>query len=65
MMTLTIELTHEVEEEFKKLAARKGVSVEVLAKAVLQQSLEKSGVDIDELISEIVRENHELYKRLA
>lgn len=64
-MTLTIELTKEQESEFKKLAARKGVSVEVLATAVLEQSLRGDQVNIDDLITEIVRDNHELYKRLA
>ena len=64
-MTLTIALTKDQEEQLQKIAQRKGVTVEAFAQAAVVQSIGGSRVQIDDLIKEIVRDNHELYKRLA
>lgn len=64
-MTLTIELTKEQEAALKQIAARKGVSVETLAAAAVRQTIAATSTTVDDLIKDIVRENRELYKRLA
>ena len=64
-MTLTIELTQEQEQRLKDRAQHRGVSVEVFALAVLERSLRDRREAIDDIIDQVVRENHELYKRLA
>ncbi len=64
-MTITLELTKEQEKKLSEMAARKGVRVEVLALAALERSLRDSKEDMDAIIARVVKDNHELYRRLA
>jgi predicted transcriptional regulator len=70
-MTVTLELKPEQEQALKELAERKGVTLSALAQEAIGQYLEENTSDqaesaeIDALITEVVRDNQELYKRLA
>ena len=64
-MRLSLELSASLEAQLASVAARLNVTTEELATAFLRDVLLEPSADFDAAATRVVRENRELYRRLA
>ena len=64
-MRLSLELSASLEAQLASVAARLNVTTEALATAFLRDVLLEPSADFEAAATRVVRENRELYRRLA
>ena len=64
-MTLALEIPDAQLEQLRAVAAPLGLSVEDLARAIIQSQLAQSAEDFEEAATRVLDKNHELYRRLG
>ena len=65
MRTITIELQDDVAEALEQKARATNVSVSVLAERGIVEFVTDPKAEINRIIREVIRDNAELYRRLA
>ncbi len=65
MTTLTIDISEERWQRLQALADRYGIAVSDLVRAGIERLLSDLNEDFDKEVEFILRENEELYRRLA
>ena len=65
MVSISIELTEEEADRLRERARLLSMRPEALAAAAVRDQLNAGDVEFDELASEIIEKNRELYARLA
>ena len=64
MKTLELQLPDEVAVKAEAVASKRGVTVEQLVRASLDEQLARAA-ELEEVVADVLAENAELYKRLA
>ena len=64
MKTLELQLPDDVVVKAEAVASKRGVTVEQLVRASLDEKLARDA-ELEEVVTDVLAENAELYKRLA
>lgn len=65
MKTLTLHLPDEIAAQVDEAARKLGITAEELARAGVEEKLERLQISFDEAAQHVLKKNDELYRRLA